>query len=183
VKKQAWLILCIISLIAGLALSVTNMVTAGPIEEQRVKTMLEARAAVFPAADNFIEIPLAADSAFDNTLEAQSGGVTIGYVIQITVSGYGGPVEIIMGVDLQGVITGLSVGGSKFAETAGLGTKVRQTAFTGQFVGLSEMPTLNGNVDTISGATISSSAVINGVIKCYEQWETVAGANGTSPAN
>ena len=124
-KNQAWLILCIIALIAGLALSVTNMVTAGPIEEQRVKAIQEARAAVFPAADSFDEIALEANSVFDSTLEAKSGGVTIGYVIQITVSGYGGPIEIIMGVDKQGVITGVSVGGTKFAETAGLGTQVK----------------------------------------------------------
>ena len=42
------------------------------------------------------------------------------------------------------------------------------------------MPTLNGNVDTISGATISSSAVINGVIQCYEQWERVSEADAAA---
>ena len=177
-KKQAWLILCIIALIAGLALAATNMVTAGPIEEQRVKAIQAAREAVFPAADSFEKMSLDANASVDSMLAAKSGSDTIGYVIQITVAGYGGPIEIIMGVDLKGVITGLSVGGSKFAETAGLGTQVKEPAFTDQFVGLAEMPTLNGNVDTISGATISSSAVINGVIKCYQQWEAVAGAGG-----
>ena len=173
-KKQAWLILFIITLIAGLALAATNMVTAEPIEEQRVKAILEARTSVFPAADSFDEMPLAEDSSFDSIVQAKSGDTLIGYIVQLTVSGYGGPIEIILGVDTQGVITGLSVGGSKFAETAGLGTQVKLPAFTGQFVDLAETPTLNGNVDTISGATISSSAVINGVIRCYEEWETVA---------
>ena len=179
-KKQAWLILFIITLIAGLALAATNMVTAGPIEEQRVKAILEARSAVFPAADSFEEVALDADSSFDSIVKAKSGSDLIGYVIQLTVSGYGGPIELILGVDTEGMITGLSVGGSKFAETAGLGTRVKLPAFTDQFVGLSETPTLNGNVDTISGATISSSAVINGVIKCYQQWETIEGTDSAA---
>lgn len=172
-KKQAWLILCIIAFIAGLALAATNMVTAGPIEEQRVKATLAARKAVFPEATDFNEMTVTGDMGLDSVLQAMSGSDCIGYVLQNTVSGYGGPIEIILGVDLQGTITGLSVGGSKFAETAGLGTQVKGAAFRNQFVGLGEMPTLNGNVDTISGATISSSAVINGVIQCYQQFEAL----------
>jgi Na+-translocating ferredoxin:NAD+ oxidoreductase subunit G len=180
VKKQAWLILFIITLIAGLALAATNMVTAGPIEEQRVKAVLAARSAVFPVADSFEEVALDANSSFDSIVEAKSGTDLIGYVIQLTVSGYAGPIVIILGVDTEGMITGLSVGGSKFAETAGLGTRVKLPSFTDQFVGLAETPTLNGNVDTISGATISSSAVINGVIKCYQEWRTVSGGDSAS---
>ncbi len=176
-KKQAWLILTIIAFIAGLALAATNMITAGPIEEQRVKAILEARAAVFPAADNFVELPLDADSSFDSIVEAMSGTQRIGYIFQLSVAGYAGPIEIIMGVDTQGTVSGISVGGSKFSETAGLGTKVKLPAFTDQFIGLSEMPVLNGNVDTISGATVSSSAVINGVIRIYTQWEATSAAD------
>ena len=127
-------------------------------------------------------MPLDEGSSFDSILEAKSGTDTIGYILQITVPGYGGPIEIIMGIDIQGKITGLSVGGSKFSETAGLGTQVKGADFTGQFVGLQEMPTLNGNVDTISGATISSSAVINGVIQCYSQWEAIVTANSPDAA-
>ena len=174
-KKQAWLILTIISLVAGLALAATNMVTAGPIEEQRVKAILEARTAVFPEASEFTELAIDESTGLDSIVEAKSASGTVGYVLQTTVSGYAGPIEIIMGIDTQGIITGLSVGGSKFSETAGLGTKVKEPAFTGQFVGLEEEPVMNETVDTISGATISSSAVINGVVQCYQQWETLAG--------
>lgn len=174
-KKQAWLILTIISLVAGLALAATNMVTAGPIEEQRVKAILEARTAVFPEASKFTELPVDPSTGMDSIVEAKSAAGTIGYVLQITVSGYAGPIEIIMGVDTSGAVTGVSVGGSKFSETAGLGTKVKAPAFTGQFVGLTKEPVMNETADTISGATISSSAVINGVIQCYRQWEAIAG--------
>jgi len=176
VKKQPWLILTIIALVAGLALAATNMVTAGPIIEQSIKAAREARIAVFPEASDFVEMDLGEGLGIDSVYEATLDGQTIGYVLQNTVSGYGGPIEIIMGVDLQGTITGMSIGGSKFSETAGLGTQVKGPAFTGQFVGLAEEPTLNGNVDTISGATISSTAVINGVISSYEEWKTITAA-------
>ncbi|MFH1513024.1 MAG: FMN-binding protein [Bacillota bacterium] len=179
-KKQAWLILCLIALVAGLALAVTNMITEGPIEEQRVKAILAARTAVFPQASSFEDVMISANSVLDSIVIAKSGEDTLGYVLQNTVSGYAGPIQIILGVDTQGVITGLTVGGSKFSETAGLGTQVKDPTFTDQFVGLAEMPTLKGNVDTISGATVSSSAVINGVIQCYTQWKALA---VTAPAN
>ena len=182
VKKQAWLILCIIALVAGLALAATNMVTAGPIEEQSLKATREARIAVFPDASDFTEMDIAEDTGLDSIYEAKLNGDTIGYVLQNTVSGYGGPIEIVIGIDTQGMVTGLSVGGSSFAETAGLGTQVKEPAFTDQFVGLAELPVLNGNVDTISGATISSSAVINGIIQCYKQWEIIAGGGSSDTA-
>ena len=176
-KKQAWLILTLIALIAGLALAATNMVTAGPIEQQRIEAARAARKAVFPDAVSFEEMEISEDTGLDSIYEAKSDTDTLGYVLQITVSGYGGPIEIIMGVDTNGAITGLTVGGSDFAETAGLGTQVKEPEFTDQFVGLSETPVLNGNVDTISGATISSTAVINGIIRCYLQWGVVAGVS------
>jgi Na+-translocating ferredoxin:NAD+ oxidoreductase subunit G len=175
VKKQAWLILCLISLVAGLALAATNLVTAGPIEQQRIAAIQAARVAVFPDASSFEEVTIGGETGLDSVFAALADTEMLGYVLQITVHGYAGPIEIIMGIDTEGVITGLTVGGSKFAETAGLGTKVKLPAFTTQFVGLAEMPTIHGNVDTISGATISSSAVINGIIRCYQQWEALAG--------
>ena len=109
-KNQPWLILCIIALIAGLALSVTNN---GHCRSNR----RAARQGSPGSACRRISGPqtastrcrLKADSVFDSTLEAKAEGVTIGYVIQITVAGYGGPIEIIMGVDIQGTITGESV--------------------------------------------------------------------------
>ena len=174
-KKHAWLILCLIALVAGFALAATNLVTAGPIEQQRIQATQAARVAVFPDASSFEEITIDGNTGLDSVYAAKSDTEMLGYVLQITVAGYGGPIEIIMGIDTGGTITGLTVGGSNFAETAGLGTQVKEPAFTNQFVGLSEMPTLNGNVDTISGATISSSAVINGIIRCYE---TMGGAYG-----
>ena len=82
---------------------------------------------------------------------------------QVTVKGYGGEIEIVVGVDNDGVITGINVGGANFSETAGLGAKTKEPAFTEQFKGLSAPLTLKGNVDSVSGASVSSGAIVNGV--------------------
>ena len=92
-----------------------------------------------------------------------ANGETIGYTAQITVKGYGGEIEVVVGVDNDGVITGINVGGANFSETAGLGAKTKEPAFTEQFKGLSAPLTLKGNVDSVSGASVSSGAVVNGV--------------------
>ena len=70
---------------------------------------------------------------------------------------------VVVGVDNDGVITGINVGGANFSETAGLGAKTKEPAFTEQFKGLSAPLTLKGNVDSVSGASVSSGAIVNGV--------------------
>lgn len=175
-KKQAWLILSLITVVAGLALSLTNLVTAGPIAEQKLLASNAARAAVFHDADGFEAMPVEEGSKVDSVYAATKGGQTVGHVLQTTVTGYGGPIEIVMGIDTQGAITGLSVGGSSFAETAGLGTRTRDPEFTDQFVGLKAAPKLKQNIDAISGATISSTAVANGANRLYQYWQRLTGA-------
>jgi Na+-translocating ferredoxin:NAD+ oxidoreductase RnfG subunit len=73
-----------------------------------------------------------------------------------------------VGVDANGVITGLTAGGSNFSETAGVGTRVQEEAFTSTFIGLSATPVAGDNVETLSGATVSSRAVIGGAATAYD---------------
>ena len=180
-KKHAWLILCLITTIAGLALSLTNLVTTGPIAEQQLLASNAARVAVFPNADGFEEQTVAEGSKLDSVYTATQGGQTVGYVLQTTVTGYGGPIEIVMGIDNSGTITGISVGGGSFAETAGLGTRTREPEFTDQFIGLQAAPKLKENIDGISGATISSTAVTNGANRCYTYWQQLMGEAVPTP--
>ena len=174
-KKHAWLILCLITVAAGLALSLTNMVTAGSIAEQKLKAENAARVAVFADADGFTQMDVIQGGKVDSVYAATQNGETIGYVMQATVNGYGGPIEVVLGVDNAGVITGISIGGSDFAETAGLGTRVREPGFTEQFIGLAADPKLGDTIDGISGATISSSAAVSAASRGYQYWQELAG--------
>jgi electron transport complex protein RnfG len=160
-KFPPFAILTAISLFAALMLALTNAVTLGPIAASSAKAADEARMAVLPAAESFET--LVSDSTVDALYRGLAGGVTVGYTATVTVAGYGGPVEVTVGMDTNGAITGLNVGGSDFAETAGLGAKAKEPAFTGQFVGKQPPLTLKQDVDAISGATITSVAVTNAV--------------------
>lgn len=77
--------------------------------------------------------------------------------------GYGGPVLVRLTLDGQGKITAIDVGGARFAETEGVGSRVKDEAFTGQFIGLTPPLTLNEQVDAVAGATVSSRAVVDAV--------------------
>ena len=161
-KWPAWIVLGLIALIAGCALGFTNEVTAPVIKEQALAAADEARRAVLPNATDFEELAVNNDS-IDYCYKGIANGETKGYTAQVTVKGYGGEIEIVVGVDNDGVITGINVGGANFSETAGLGAKTKEPAFTEQFKGLSAPLTLKGNVDSVSGASVSSGAIVNGV--------------------
>ena len=180
--------LFVISAVAALALAVTNEVTKGPIKQQEIAATNAARFAVFADADSFSENSAENGIEIYNALDA-SGNV-IGYTGKTLVTGYGGEIEVTVGTDAQGVISGVNVGGANFSETAGLGARTKEESFTSRFIGLKaplypakghsasangeERPAVTVSeagtadisemgVDVITSATVSSSAVINAV--------------------
>ena len=178
VKKQlpGWAVLLIITLVAGLALGGTYALTKDPIEQQALLTAENARKAALPDAESFEELTLEEGASVDWAYAGLKNGETVGYVAQKTVNGFGGKVEVIAGVDTQQApdtftIGGISVGGSNFSETAGLGARSKEPAFTEQFNGkiypisyikAGGTPT-ESTVDALTSATITTTAVVNGV--------------------
>jgi len=146
---------------------------------QQAATEDNPQRAVLGAAETFAPVEVGADSGIDSCYEGKAGGATVGYVAKIIVKGYGGPIELMVGMDLNGVLTGVSVGGAQFSETPGLGAKAQESAFTDQFAGL-KTPVGEGTntIDAISGATITTNAVVSGVNQCAEFMKTLPGVNG-----
>lgn len=159
----AWLVLAIIAIAAGMLLGLTNELTAKQIEEQTLLKADEARRSVLPDAVEFSEVPLAAGAPVDNCYEGKAGDVIVGYTAQVTAKGYGGEIEVIVGMSGEGVITGVNVGGPSFSETAGLGAKAKEPAFTEQFRGITPPVAAGGNIDGLTGATITTTAVTGAV--------------------
>ena len=103
--------------------------------------------------------------------EVQSGGDTIGYAFKVTASGSQGNIVMIVGVDTDLTVTGVSIVNN--SETKGIGSKVidneaTSAAGTGaldQFVGKSGAGTLvvKQNIDAVTGATVSTKGVTKGV--------------------
>ena len=167
-----------IAAIAGLVLGLTNAVTAGPIEQQSLAAAQAARQEVLPAAASF-ELISENDGTMDNMYQgSDASGVVVGYTGTITTRGYGGLIEVTVGMDTDGVITGVSVGGSDFSETAGLGAHVKDEWFGAQFKGMSaplELKKNGGQVDAVTSATISSTAVTNAVNTACQSLAACAG--------
>lgn len=80
-----------------------------------------------------------------------------------SVLGYNGPVLVRLTLDDSGTIAQLDVGGARFMETEGVGSRVLDESFISQFNGLTPPLSLNEDIDAISGATVSSQAVVDAV--------------------
>ena len=159
-----WLTLALVCLIVAGILGAVSAITEEPIALRTAEKNFASRQAAFPGADEFTALPVGEDAAVDACYEALKDGEQVGYVTQITVNGCKGPIEIQAGFDLSGRVTGVTCGGSSFAETAGLGAKVKDESFRSQFTGR-ELPLSyeQEGLDAITGATVSSRAVLGGV--------------------
>ena len=120
---------------------------------------------------------LAGGGTLDSVYEVQVGGASAGYAIKVVASGSQGNIEMMVGVDGEGAVTGVSIVDN--AETAGIGSKVMENQNGGldQFIGKSAADgtlAVGTNVDAITGATVSSKGVTAGVNAAL----AVAGAIG-----
>ena len=175
-------ILLAITLIAGLLLGLVYQVTKEPIAEQEAKAKQEACQEVFADAASFEAVELTAvdegtwssegygQESVDEVMAAlDSAGSTLGYVITVTTKeGYGGDIRFTMGVRTDGTVNGISL--LAITETAGLGMRAEEVLkpqFAGKQVEKFEYTksgaTSEDQIDAISGATITTNAVTNGV--------------------
>ena len=157
--------LFVFAFVAAVALAMTNEVTKGPIEAQKLAAKMEALNTVLPGCE-YAQIEyegLAEGSSLDEIFEGKDAtGAVVGYALTAAPQGYGGPIPITVGVSTDGCITQTYVGALQ--ETAGLGTKVGEADFKDQFIAIAADPdTLRDDVDTIGGATVSSTAFVNAV--------------------
>ena len=173
--------LLIISAVAALLLALTNSVTADTIAQRSEQAKAEARKLVLDSAETFEEVK---DIKTDNSkgievaevYEAKdASGNTVGYTLKVLPSGYGGKIELMVGIDsANSQVSGINVVSNW--ETAGLGEKSTEPEFSEQYKGkpLEELSVLkNGTpgdteIKAISGATITSTAVTNGVDAAIE---------------
>ena len=157
--------LFIFALVASVLLAVTNEVTKGPIKQQKLASKMAALNTVLPGCEyEQIEYEgISDDSALDEIFIGKNADGSIkGYALTANPQGYGGEIPITLGVSEGGYVTQVYVG--SLQETQGLGSRVGDDAFKEQFIAIAADPdTLRNDVDTIAGATISSSAFVNAV--------------------
>ena len=163
--------------VAGL-LGLVNSVTEGPIADINKAKTEEAMKAVVADPDNstFSEAlalsdemtgaALAGGGTLTEAYEVQVGGAPAGHALKIVASGSQGNIEMMVGLDAEGAVTGVSIVDN--AETAGIGTKVmeNENGVLDQFIGKSAADgelSVGKNVDAITGATVSTRGVTSGV--------------------
>jgi len=169
-----YVMLMIVAVIMSFAIAGVYSLTKDTIEAAALEAQAAARSAVMEDAAYMTELPREEGSPLDYCFEAyDEAGNVIGYVGQITVVGFGGEIEVTVGMDTAGAITAISVGGSDFSETSGLGAKTREPAFTEQFRGRSGLLVLKQNIDSVTGASISSGAVVSGVNRAIESMKAL----------
>lgn len=181
--------LLLICLIAGLVLGLVNEVTKAPIKAQEDAAADVAHRKAFPEGTTFKAVPENAEGdAVDYYEVYNEAGELVGYLTSAKAKGYGGDIEVMVGMKLDGTFSGVVIGANgDFSETAGLGAKVKDNPeFEAKFAGIEykgeeiaysksaagyKIPAgslkvekveseSTGGVDAISGATRSSNAVM-----------------------
>ena len=162
-----------IALVVAALLGLVNSVTEGPIAAINEANTKAALAAVAPEGATFEQVELTdaakeAAAQYASITEAYTMS-TGGYATKIVASGSQGNIEMIVGVDADGAITGVSIVSN--AETGGIGSKVMENKpndagvpVLDQFVGMSGAGSLvvKSNITPISGATVSTNGVTAG---------------------
>ena len=167
------IILFSITFVLGIALSSVKVLTNDTIIATRQKALQDGYRKVLPSYETSKDITnLVATSKVKSKatllscLEAYDNEQNkIGYIVLTSISGYGGKIKIVSGFDLEGKLTGF-VYPEILSETPGVGMKVTEQNFIDSF--LTKSADNMKEVDTISSATISSTAVKNSMVYAAE---------------
>lgn len=166
------LILFAICLVVTALLAGTNLLTKDKIAEQSALEAEQSRKVVLSDADSFEEA--------DGYYIGKANNETVGYVFQTEAKGYGGAVKVMTGISADGQITGVVI--LEHSETPGLGANAEKASFTDQFkqavpengitLVKNKAPS-DGEIEAMTGASITSRAVTNAVNEAITKYNTV----------
>jgi len=100
--------------------------------------------------------------------EAMENGEVVGYLILVTPTSYGGPMEVVTAIDTNGTILQVDIG--EHEDSEGIGTQVENPLYLNRYNGVDSASGISG-VDSIAGATMSSGGVKDGVSRAYTIYE------------
>lgn len=173
-------ILFAICVVVAAALAGTNILTKDRIAQQAALKAGESRALVLPGAEAFEEAP---DGS--HYIGKDGSGTSVGYVFETEGKGYGGTVKVMTGISTEGEITGVVV--LSHSETPGLGANAEKETFRDQYKqpvpadGISvvkfQVPK-EGEIQAMTGATITSTAVTNAVNSAIEMYTDAYASEG-----
>lgn len=172
-------VLLAICVIIPLALSLTNKVTADKIAELEEKNSRETMANLIEA-DEFNENELEDGGESFTYYIAVKDGETVGFIFKTAEKGYGGDVSVMTAVNPDGTVKSVAILDVS-NETPGLGQNAAKESFYSQYAGKKSgisllkngAETAKNEVNAVTGATITSTAVNKAVNTALEQFESV----------
>lgn len=195
-------VLMVICIVAGTALAFTYRMTKNQIEDQSQEQQLNALKVVLPQANEFSDCKSGGEIDYYEGLD--KGKEVVGYAFVGEAKGYSSIIKVVVGIDLEGTLTGIEITEQK--ETPGLGSRdveipVTKTfweailgrggsdrpgrpLFESQFVGKihKDLKVVIGKTDTdiqaLTGATITSKAVTKAVRESMEKFVKQQGGAG-----
>ncbi|MGM0489847.1 MAG: RnfABCDGE type electron transport complex subunit G [Planctomycetota bacterium] len=181
-----------VATISGVLLALVYQGTYDIIQRNREQALRQAVFTVIPGASEQVPFETTGPGTLERVTDQSAAeprlftgwsedGKMLGVALKASEQGYGGPIRVLYGYDPdQEVITGLTVLESK--ETPGLGDRISEEPFLGKFTNLDANMNATGDalahpitfvkrgektepwqVEGISGATISSKAVVNAI--------------------
>lgn len=194
------LILFAFTVVLGLLLGVVYGVTKEPIEKVNYEKTQAAYKEVFSEAASFEEYAdfdaeaaqvLVTENGYSDEINGvqvakDASGATLGYVLTVTAKDASqSTITFSVGIQNDGTVNGYSI--TSIAETPGLGMKAAEEGFYSQFQGkavesftvVKTAPASESEIESISGATITSAAMANGVNACLVYFQNVL-AGGTN---
>lgn len=167
--------LLVICLVATALLAGTNTITKEKIALNAVETEKASRMLVLPQGKEYGEVK-ALENGITYCVGTDENGEEIGYVFTAGAKGYGGTVSVMVGLDMNGTITGVEI--LSHSETPGLGANSVKPEFKNRFIGKTGQLTVDKNsndgqnIQAITAATITSKAVtgaVNAVTAAYAE--------------
>ena len=183
------IVLTLISVIAAGALAYVNKITAGPIEENKARTLAEGINTVLGVSDAQVQETKTVQDTNGNDviIYATDKGVA---VQAIDPNGFGGKLSVLVGFDDEGAIKGYTV--LEHAETPGLGAKAdkwfqkgEKGDIIGKNPGQKELTVSKdgGEVDAITASTITSRAFLRAVNVAFHAYAGASASDGQTGAS
>jgi Na+-translocating ferredoxin:NAD+ oxidoreductase subunit G len=170
--RRMIIVLTSVMVLSGLVLALADTVFQPQIQANKHRALQTSLAAIFPKATKpqFKQLPIKKMTIYRGT---DASGTLLGYAVGIVTNGYGGPISLLIGLsaDLKKIV-GMEV--VEDSETPGMGARIADDWFRNQFDGLNPLQTITyvknekpdsakNQIEAISGATISTKAVLSGL--------------------
>lgn len=168
--------LLVISAVTALLLSGVNALTAEKIAENAEKEKTAAISAIFPSANSTEKIDITIDGVNEIYLVSSEGDL-LGYAAGVSPNGFGGAIDMMVGVGTDGSIAGIKI--ISHSETPGLGSRVNDAEYLSAYIGKSGSLSFGGGIDAITGSTISSKAVLEAANRALAAYSSIFTENDT----